>query len=66
MKKIEHVGTNGKIALELVPENEEDEQEIYRLAREGKIDLNHSFGDYFNTTEEQDDKTGMWKKEPKK
>lgn len=38
-------GLNGKEIVTLIPENEEDEKELERLAKAGKLDMRDSFAD---------------------
>jgi hypothetical protein len=46
MKKIPYKTTDGRVINSLLPENEKDILELKRLDDEGKLDTNHSFGDY--------------------
>ena len=43
MKQQEKVTMSGRVVVMLIPENEEDERELERLAREGKLDARDGF-----------------------
>ncbi len=45
MKRETTIGTNGKTIVILTPENEAGRAELHRLAAEGKLDTDGSFGD---------------------
>lgn len=48
MKKNILTGMNGKEVKQLVPENEDDMILLEKMANEGELDANESFGDYVN------------------
>ena len=43
MKREEEVTMSGRVIIVLTPENEEDERELERMAREGKLDARDGF-----------------------
>ena len=45
MKRIKHKGLNGKTAIELIPENDADREEIRRMVERDELDDRDSFGD---------------------